>query len=132
MIRYFFFDNMISNGIKYEIGKWYRLPLKYNDNNHKNINNLLLKNNNDFNFMLSSSDQPICSNIYEVNVNKKDNSFKILKEINYNQLFSDFEYIEHEYYNSCLLVAIKKNDKEFLKNKKEKTTLVIYQMKKFS
>lgn len=71
MIRYFFFDNMISNGIKYEIGKWYKLPLKYDDNKHKNINNLLLKYNNEFNFRLSSSDQPICSNIYEVNVNKK-------------------------------------------------------------
>ena len=23
MIRYLFFNNMISNGIKYEIGKWY-------------------------------------------------------------------------------------------------------------
>lgn len=114
---------MISNGIKYEIGKWYRLPLKYNDNNHKNINNLLLKNNNDFNFMLSSSDQPICSNIYEVNVNKKDNSFKILKEINYNQLFSDFEYTEYKYYNACLLVAIKKNDKKFLKYRKEETSI---------
>ena len=123
MIRYFFFDNMISNGIKYEIGKWYRLPLKYDDNNHNNINNLLLKYNNNFNFRLSSSDQPICSNIYEVNVNNKDNSFKILKEINYNQLFSDFEYIEHKYYNACLLVAIKKNDKEFLKYRKEETSI---------
>lgn len=120
MIRYFFFDNMISNGIKYEIGKWYRLPLKYNDNNHKNINNLLLKYNNNFNFRLSTSDQPICSNIYEVNVNKKDNSFKILKEINYNQLFSDFKYIKYKYYNACLLVAIKKNDKEFLKYRKKR------------
>lgn len=123
MIRYFFFDNMISNGIKYEIGKWYRLPLKYDDSKHKNINNLLLKYNNDFNFRLSSSDQPICSNIYEVNVNKKDNSFKILKEINYNQLFSDFEYTEYKYYNACLLVAIKKNDKEFLKYRKEETKI---------
>ena len=119
MIRYFFFDNMISNGIKYEIGKWYRLPLKYDDNKHKNINNLLLKNNNDFNFRLSSSDQPICSNIYEVNVNKKDNSFKILKEINYNQSFSDFKYLEYKYYNACLLAAIKKNDKRFLKYRKK-------------
>jgi len=66
MIRYFFFDNMISNCIKYEIGKWYRLPLKYDDNKHKSINNLLLKNNNDFNFRLSSSDQPICSNIFRL------------------------------------------------------------------
>lgn len=123
MIRYFFFDNMISNGIKYEIGKWYRLPLKYDDNKHKSINNLLLKHNNDFNFRLSSSDQPICSNIYKVNVNKKDNSFKILKEINYNQLLSDFKYIEHECYNACLLVAIKKNDKKFLKYRKEETSI---------
>lgn len=123
MIRFFFFDNMISNGIKYEIGKWYRLPLKYDDSKHKNINNLLLKYNNNFNFRLSTSDQPICSNIYEVNVNKKDNSFKILKEINYNQLFSDFKYIKYKYYNACLLVAIKKNDKEFLKYRKKETSI---------
>ena len=129
MIRYFFFDNMISNGIKYEIGKWYRLPLKYDDNKHKNINNLLLKNNNDFNFRLSSSDQPICSNIYEVNVNKKDNSFKILKEINYNQSFSDFKYIEYKYYNACLLAAIKKNDKRFLKYRKKERIINHYNYK---
>ena len=128
MIRYFFFDNMISNGIKYEIGKWYRLPLKYDDNKHKNINNLLLKYSNNFNFRLSSSDQPICSNIYEVNVNKKDNSFKILKEINYNQLFSNFKYVD-EYYNACLLVAIKKNDKNFLKNRKKETNINFHNYK---
>ena len=128
MIRYFFFDNMISNGIKYEIGKWYRLPLKYDDNKHKNINNLLLKYSNNFNFRLSSSDQPICSNIYEVNVNKKDNSFKILKEINYNQLFLNFKYVD-EYYNACLLVAIKKNDKNFLKNRKKETNINFHNYK---
>ena len=128
MIRYFFFDNMISNGIKYEIGKWYRLPLKYDDNKHKNINNLLLKYSNNFNFRLSSSDQPICSNIYKVNVNKKDNSFKILKEINYNQLFSNFKYVD-EYYNACLLVAIKKNDKNFLKNRKKETNINFHNYK---
>ena len=129
MIRYFFFDNMISNGIKYEIGKWYRLPLKYDDNKHKNIKNLLLKCHDNFNFRLSTSDQPICSNIYEVNVNKKDNSFKILKEINYNQSFSDFKYIEYKYYNACLLAAIKKNDKRFLKYRKQERIINHYNYK---
>ena len=48
-----------------------------------------------------------------------DNSFKILKEINYNQSFSDFKYLEYKYYNACLLAAIKKNDKRFLKYRKK-------------
>jgi hypothetical protein len=51
--------------------------------------------------------------------------FKILKEINYNQLFYDFKYTEYKYYNACLLVAIKKNDKRFLKYRKDEKTLII-------
>jgi len=60
---------------------------------------------------------------------KKDNSFKILKEINYNQSFSDFKYIEYKYYNACLLAAIKKNDKRFLKYRKKERIINHYNYK---
>lgn len=115
-------ENMMEDGIRYEIGKRYKLPSE-EIKLLKDVTDLF---EYEFNFKLNKYENEITDRIFNVKINKKKNYFIIKNEVDYkktiNSLYDDnfcnnldeYLYISENLF-LITFIAIKFNKKKYIK-----------------